>query len=67
MPTDTVYGIGADAFSSGPSRALLAAKGRGRSMPSPVLVGSPTTLHGLVADFPRVRAGSWSTRSGRAG
>ena len=41
LPTDTVYGIGADAFSSAPSRALLAAKGRGRDMPVPVLVGSP--------------------------
>jgi tRNA threonylcarbamoyl adenosine modification protein (Sua5/YciO/YrdC/YwlC family) len=52
MPTDTVYGIGADAFSSSGIGALLAAKGRGRDMPVPVLVGSPTTLHGLVAKFP---------------
>jgi L-threonylcarbamoyladenylate synthase len=52
MPTDTVYGIGADAFSSSGVTALLTAKGRGRDMPVPVLVGSPTTLHGLVAVFP---------------
>ncbi|MGW8468543.1 hypothetical protein ACWGL8_07370, partial [Streptomyces albidoflavus] len=26
-------------------------KGRGRNMPSPVLIGSPNTLHGLVTDF----------------
>jgi Sua5/YciO/YrdC/YwlC family protein len=52
LPTDTVYGLGADAFSPEAVRELLAAKGRGRSMPSPVLVGSPTTLHGLVTDFP---------------
>jgi L-threonylcarbamoyladenylate synthase len=40
MPTDTVYGLGADAFSPDAVAALLAAKGRGRSMPPPVLVGS---------------------------
>lgn len=51
LPTDTVYGLGADAFSPDAVRELLAAKGRGRAMPSPVLVGSPTTLHGLVTDF----------------
>ncbi|MCG6498639.1 L-threonylcarbamoyladenylate synthase [Kitasatospora sp. A2-31] len=51
LPTDTLYGVGADAFSPDAVAALLAAKGRGRNMPSPVLVGSPTTLHGLVTDF----------------
>lgn len=52
LPTDTVYGIGADAFSAPAITALLTAKGRGRDMPVPVLVGSPTTLHGLVSAFP---------------
>lgn len=52
MPTDTVYGIGADAFSPAGIAALLAAKGRGRDMPVPVLVGAPSTLHGLVSKFP---------------
>jgi L-threonylcarbamoyladenylate synthase len=51
LPTDTVYGIGADAFNSEAVGDLLEAKGRGRNMPSPVLVGSPNTLHGLVTDF----------------
>lgn len=51
LPTDTVYGIGADAFSSEAVADLLEAKGRGRSMPTPVLIGSPNTLHGLVTDF----------------
>jgi L-threonylcarbamoyladenylate synthase len=51
LPTDTVYGIGADAFSAAAVADLLQAKGRGRGMPSPVLVGSPNTLHGLVTDF----------------
>jgi tRNA threonylcarbamoyl adenosine modification protein (Sua5/YciO/YrdC/YwlC family) len=40
LPTDTVYGLGADAFSPDAVAALLAAKGRGRNMPPPVLVGS---------------------------
>lgn len=48
LPTDTVYGIGADAFSSVAVAALLAAKGRGRDMPVPVLVGARTTLGGIA-------------------
>lgn len=48
LPTDTVYGIGADAFNASAVRALLAAKGRGPDMPVPVLVGSWTTIEGLV-------------------
>lgn len=51
LPTDTVYGIGADAFASEAVADLLDAKGRGRNMPTPVLIGSPNTLHGLVTDF----------------
>ncbi|CAM5400935.1 Threonylcarbamoyl-AMP synthase [Streptomyces violaceorubidus] len=46
-----MYGIGADAFSAEAVGDLLEAKGRGRNMPSPVLIGSPNTLHGLVTDF----------------
>jgi tRNA threonylcarbamoyl adenosine modification protein (Sua5/YciO/YrdC/YwlC family) len=48
LPTDTVYGVGADAFDSAAVTALLAAKGRGRDMPVPVLVGSWNTIQGLV-------------------
>ncbi|NGN66201.1 threonylcarbamoyl-AMP synthase [Streptomyces sp. A7024] len=51
LPTDTVYGIGADAFSGEAVADLLDAKGRGRNMPTPVLVGSPNTLHGLITDM----------------
>lgn len=51
MPTDTVYGIAADAFSPAAVNALLAAKGRGRDMPVPVLVGSWRTLDGLVDEL----------------
>jgi len=52
MPTDTVYGVGADAFKSWSVTALLNAKGRGRNVPPPVLVGSRHTLDGLVARLP---------------
>jgi tRNA threonylcarbamoyl adenosine modification protein (Sua5/YciO/YrdC/YwlC family) len=48
LPTDTVYGIAADAFSPPAVARLLAAKGRGRDMPVPVLVGSWRTVDGLV-------------------
>src|SRR6266496_2755744 len=48
LPTDTVYGIGADAFIPSAVNALLDAKGRGRDMPVPVLVGSWKALDGLV-------------------
>ena len=52
LPTDTVYGIGADAFDSDAVSALLSAKGRGREMPVPVLVGSWHTIDGLVHSVP---------------
>ncbi|WP_290868814.1 L-threonylcarbamoyladenylate synthase [Hamadaea sp.] len=52
LPTDTVYGVGADAFKSWSVTALLNAKGRGRQMPPPVLVGSRNTLDGLVSRMP---------------
>jgi len=52
LPTDTLYGLGADAFDSEAVAALLEAKGRGRSMPVPVLVGSWDTIEGLVSWVP---------------
>jgi len=52
LPTDTVYGIGADAFDNTAVAALLSAKGRGRDMPVPVLVGSWHTIEGLVYTVP---------------
>ncbi|MFE6056658.1 L-threonylcarbamoyladenylate synthase [Kitasatospora sp. NPDC056446] len=55
LPTDTVYGVGADAFAPEAVARLLAAKGRGRNMPSPVLVGSPEGLDGLVEVTDRAR------------
>ena len=52
LPTDTVYGIGADAFDPAAVRALLAAKGRGREMPPPVLISSSTTVDALAVGIP---------------
>jgi L-threonylcarbamoyladenylate synthase len=52
LPTDTVYGIGADAFEPDAVRRLLAAKGRGRNMPPPVLVSAATTLDALAVGVP---------------
>lgn len=52
LPTDTVYGLAADAFSPKAVQNLLDAKGRGRQMPPPVLVGVPTTLDALAIDIP---------------
>src|SRR5450631_4048097 len=52
LPTDTVYGVGVDAFSADAVAAVLAAKGRGRDMPLPVLVPNPQTVDGLAADVP---------------
>ena len=52
LPTDTVYGIGADAFSADAVAALLAAKGRDRTMPPPVLVASVEVLEALAAVVP---------------
>ncbi|MGI6878947.1 L-threonylcarbamoyladenylate synthase [Microbacterium sp. gxy059] len=52
MPTDTVYGIAADAFSADAVQALLDAKGRTRQQPPPVLVSSADTLPALVEQVP---------------
>jgi tRNA threonylcarbamoyl adenosine modification protein (Sua5/YciO/YrdC/YwlC family) len=57
LPTDTVYGLAADAFDAAAVSRLLDAKGRGREMPPPVLVGSPATLDALARDLP-----SWARK-----
>jgi tRNA threonylcarbamoyl adenosine modification protein (Sua5/YciO/YrdC/YwlC family) len=57
IPTDTVYGIAADAFSPAAVKRLLAAKGRGRESPPPVLVPDVATLDALAENVPdEVRA-----------
>ncbi|WP_218219699.1 L-threonylcarbamoyladenylate synthase [Nesterenkonia sp. Act20] len=52
LPTDTVYGIGADAFSPQAVAVLLAAKGRSRAMPPPVLIGRAEVMDALAVDVP---------------
>ncbi|MFF5626189.1 L-threonylcarbamoyladenylate synthase [Microbacterium sp. NPDC012755] len=52
IPTDTVYGVAADAFSPTAVQRLLDAKGRGRNQPPPVLIGSRNTLTALVESVP---------------
>ncbi|GAA4907432.1 L-threonylcarbamoyladenylate synthase [Stackebrandtia albiflava] len=52
LPTDTVYGLGADAFKSWSVEALLRTKNRGRDMAPPVLVGSRKMLDGLTISVP---------------
>lgn len=52
FPTDTVYGIAADAFSPLGVTLLLASKGRSRKMPPPVLIPRLNALDGLATDVP---------------
>lgn len=52
LPTDTVYGIGADAFDPQAVASLLAAKGRGRDFPPPVLISGPQVMDALAVDVP---------------
>ncbi|GAA1436554.1 hypothetical protein GCM10009616_36710 [Microlunatus lacustris] len=52
LPTDTVYGIGADAFSGDAVQRLLDAKMRGRDMPPPVLIGDPSLIRALATEVP---------------
>src|SRR3954468_24023181 len=53
LPTDTVYGIGADAFTPHAVSALHSARNADRRVPPPVLVGSRHTLDGLVYSLPK--------------
>ncbi|MDU0349456.1 L-threonylcarbamoyladenylate synthase, partial [Actinomyces sp. MRS3W] len=52
LPTDTVYGLGAHPADAAAISRLLAAKGRGRSMPPPVLVADVAQLDGVLAPLP---------------
>ena len=48
LPTESVYGVATDAFSTSGIERLRAAKGRGRELPLPVLVPGPGTVDGLA-------------------
>jgi tRNA threonylcarbamoyl adenosine modification protein (Sua5/YciO/YrdC/YwlC family) len=52
LPTDTVYGLACDAFSHEGVTNLLAAKGRDRQSPPPVLIGNAAALDGLAQEVP---------------
>ncbi|MBT1622508.1 threonylcarbamoyl-AMP synthase [Curtobacterium sp. VKM Ac-2861] len=53
VPTDTVYGLAADAFNAAAVQRLLDAKGRTRQSPPPVLIPGPPTLDALASDVPQ--------------
>ncbi len=53
IPTDTVYGVAADAFNAEAVQRLLDAKGRSRQSPPPVLIGGIPTLDALAVDVPQ--------------
>lgn len=52
VPTDTVYGLAADAFNAAAVQALLEAKGRGRQSPPPVLIPNVDSLYALAQAVP---------------
>jgi L-threonylcarbamoyladenylate synthase len=52
VPTDTVYGLAADAYSPKAVQRLLEAKGRGRTSPPPVLIPGIPTLDALAREVP---------------
>lgn len=63
VPTDTVYGVAADAFDPDATAAVFAAKQRSRTHPLPILIHSPKQLPALVAAVPpaaeRLMAAYW--------
>jgi L-threonylcarbamoyladenylate synthase len=52
LPTDTVYGIAADAFSALAVRRLLDAKGQEPNMPPSVLISEPSLIKVLAVNVP---------------
>jgi L-threonylcarbamoyladenylate synthase len=51
LPTDTVYGVAAEAFDPVAVEALFKAKGRGRDRPPPVLVGTVRAAMALIQEL----------------
>ncbi len=62
-PTDTVYGVTADAFNPEATQRIFMAKRRQKRFPLPVLIRSPKQLMGLVTSVPetaeRLMAAYW--------
>ena len=52
IPTDTVYGVAADAFNATAVQRLLDTKGRSRHSPPPVLIPGIPTMDALATDIP---------------
>ncbi|WP_082499310.1 MULTISPECIES: L-threonylcarbamoyladenylate synthase [unclassified Rathayibacter] len=52
IPTDTVYGVAANAFDAAAVQRLLDAKGRTRQSPPPVLIGDIAALDALAENVP---------------
>src|SRR5690606_40825202 len=52
LPTDTVYGVAADAFNPDAVAKLIEAKGRDRTAPPPVLIPGIPTLDALAEEVP---------------
>lgn len=63
LPTDTVYGLAADAFDRLATGRIASVKGRDRRVPLPVFVRSPKQLIGLTPSVPdeaeRLMAAYW--------
>jgi L-threonylcarbamoyladenylate synthase len=63
LPTDTVYGLAADAFDRLATGRIATVKGRDRRVPLPVFVRSPKQLIGLTPTVPdeaeRLMAAYW--------
>jgi L-threonylcarbamoyladenylate synthase len=63
MPTDTVYGVFADAFDPRATAALRGAKGLAPTAPLTVLIRNPRQVSGLASDVPeaadRLMASYW--------
>ena len=56
FPTDTVYGVGGDAFNQFATSRIFEVKARPRSMPLPVLVSRPRQAWALCSEVPRAAA-----------
>jgi L-threonylcarbamoyladenylate synthase len=57
LPTDTVYGLGADAFNPSAITGLMTARGQPRTAPLTVLVGTVRAANALIEDLNDVGRG----------